>query len=173
MGCIQNLPPVKLFSSIFSQDINIIDKSKKELIKKLGPIDYESKVLDFNYTTYYENEFGNKLKRIFVSFKKLIPSDQLWRIKIQTNKIEEGLKFKEKRQVNIDPGYISQANLILATTKPYSHRIYIEKGIYQEVTMIFQDSTFQPLPWTYPDYQDKENIETFLSIRSILNQQLK
>ena len=173
MGTARKPPPAKLFTSIFSQDINQIEETRALLTKEFGPIDYKSRVLDFNYTEYYGNEFGRNLKRIFVSFKKLISPDSLYKIKIKTNRIEDSLRMNEKRAVNIDPGIINQANLMLATTKPYSHRIYINKGIYQEITLIYEGSTFKPLAWTYPDYKTKESTGIFLEMRNILNKQLK
>ena len=54
-----------------------------------------------------------------------------------------------KRRLNIDPGYIAQAHLILATGKGFSHRPYLRDGIYADLTLIFQDGTFRSLPWTY------------------------
>ena len=63
-----------------------------------------------------------------------------------------------KRNVNIDPGYLTLANVILATTKGYSHRIYLGKGIYGEVTLLYKekDKTFVPNIFTYSDYQEKK-----------------
>jgi len=173
MGYVQTLQTVKLFCSIFSQDSNKLNKAKEILTGKFGLIDFESGLLNFDYTKYYEDEFGKDLKRVFVSFKKITEPDQLWKIKIATNRIENKLKTKDKRTVNIDPGYISQASLVLATTKPYSHRIYINKGIYEEVTLLYKNSAFESLSWTYPDYKNSENIKIFLKIREILCGQLK
>jgi len=173
MGLTQKPQPVKLFCSIFSQDVEKMNKAKQLLIAKFGALDFESNLLSFEYTSYYEKEFGPHLKRIFVSFKKLIKPEQLWRIKILTNKIENILRISDKRTVNIDPGYISQANLVLATTKAYSHRIYINCGIYEETTLLYKKHAFLPLPWTYPDYKSQECLEIFLKIRENLFEQLK
>ncbi|MDD5352279.1 MAG: DUF4416 family protein [Candidatus Omnitrophica bacterium] len=165
--------PVKLIISIFTQNNNLFEAIENVLSRKFGPIDFESGMLDFNQTDYYEKEFGADLKRKFISFKKLIKADDLWKIKTITNKLEKKFTKDNKRQVNLDPGYITQANLILASTKDYSHRIYIKGGIYQELTLIFKEKTFWPLPWTYPDYQKKESIEIFIKIRNMLNSQLQ
>ena len=173
MGKIQKTLPVKLVISIFSQSIDFIKTTEEILSKKFGPIDFSSQILNFDHTQYYENEFGQNLKRKFISFKKLINAENLWKIKILTNKLEKKFAINNKRQFNLDPGYISQSNLILASTKNYSHRITIKKGVYQEVTLIFKDKTFRSLPWTYPDYKTTEYIDMFIKIRDILNTQLK
>lgn len=163
----------KLIISIFTKDCAHFKNSEEILAKKFGHIDYASPILDFNHTRYYKEEFGNNLKRKFISFEKLIEPDSLWKIKIFTNKIENKFLKNKKRRINLDPGYITQHHLILASTKNFAHRIYIKNNIHQEVTLIFQDKTFQPLPWTYPDYQSRECIDMFIKIRDILRSQLK
>jgi hypothetical protein len=63
--------------------------------------------------------------------------------------------------------------LVLATTKDYSHRIYLRDGIYAEVTLYFRKGRFHPFEWTYPDYCTREYIEVFYKIRQIYHSQLK
>jgi len=173
MGQIQKPSAVKLIISIFTQNIEYFKSLELTLSRKFGAIDYNSPILNFNHTLYYQDEFGKDLKRKLISFQKLINREDLYKIKIFTNEIEGNSSKQNKRQFNIDPGYITQSNLILASTKDFSHRIYIKDGIHQEVTMIFKDKTFHALPWTYPDYQTKECIDIFIKIRDILNSQLK
>jgi hypothetical protein len=67
--------------------------------------------------------------------------------------------------MNIDPGYLSQAHLILATGKGYAHRPYLRDGIYADLTLIFRQGSFEALPWTYPDYAAPETICLFNGIR--------
>ena len=77
------------------------------------------------------------------------------------------------RQVNLDPGYLDAAKLLLASTKDYSHRIYLSKGIYAEVTLYYQNGSYQPWPWTYPDYKTKEYAEFLQTARKTYLNQLK
>jgi hypothetical protein len=70
-------------------------------------------------------------------------------VKGWTNGLEERLAAGGKRRVNIDPGYLARAHLILATGKGYTHRPYLRDGIYADLTLVFQQGGFQPLPWTY------------------------
>ncbi|MEI8217519.1 MAG: DUF4416 family protein, partial [Elusimicrobiota bacterium] len=67
--------------------------------------------------------------------------------------------------MNIDPGYVTPAKVVLASTKDYSHRIYLSDGIYAEVTMMFQKGSYVFLPWTYSDYQSKAALQFFNRIR--------
>ncbi len=147
--------PVKLISSIFSNNKDLLNIIIKELSNKFGNIDYISKFMLFDYTSYYEKEMGTSLFRRFISFEPLVNPEMLPDIKQYTNKIEERLSEGEKRRVNIDPGYLSPAHLILATGKAYAHRPYLRDGIYADLTLIYTNNNFQSLDWTYPDYSSE------------------
>jgi len=173
MGRVLIPAPVKLIVSLFTNNPELLEDTENALVRKFGPLDFASNVIDFNQTTYYEKEFGPALKRKFISFQRLIPSSSLWKIKIMTNRLERKFSRNGNRRINIDPGYLSQANVVLASTKMFFHRIHINKGIHQEVTLIYQDKTFKPLPWTYPDYQTEQAKKIFLHIRTLYAAQLK
>ena len=57
-----------------------------------------------------------------------------------------------ERPLNLDPGYLSEAKLVLATTKDRDHRIYLGQGIFAECTLYFHKQQWQPRDWTYPDF---------------------
>ena len=156
---------VKLIASLFSGDERMIENAAELLSKKYGPMDYISSPSSFSYTDYYEKEFGNRLMRRFVSFERLIRPEFLPDIKLSTNMLEKSLSLDGKRSVNIDPGYLSSAHLILATGKGYSHRPYLRDGIYADLTLIYQNREFHVLPWTYPDYAERETQEILIRIR--------
>ncbi len=52
-------------------------------------------------------------------------------------------------------------------------RIYFQKGIFAEVTLIFQKGKFVTLPWTYPDYASEEITAILGRIRTRLGADLK
>jgi hypothetical protein len=97
---------------------------------------------------------GAPLFRRLFAFEKLIQQSTLAQIKVRTNQIEQHYGRDGKRSVNIDPGYLLQERFVLASGKNYSHRIYLSEGIYADLTLIYHQGRFQPLPWTYPDYAD-------------------
>jgi hypothetical protein len=86
-------------------------------------------------------------------------------MKLTTNRVEEEYRQDGRRRINIDPGYISLERLILATGKNYTHRIYLSKGIYADLTLIFQKRSFRPLEWTFRDYATPEIIGFFNDLR--------
>lgn len=170
MGKAKRPRQVKLLIGMLAKDKSLFDIVEEFFIKMFGNIDYKSPVLPFAHTDYYKKEMGAPLERRFVSFRKLIHPEYLPKIKIATNSLEEKLGKKEngsrKREINIDPGYISDSKLVLATTKNYFHRIYLDKGIYAEVTLTWKKGGFQPFEWTYPDYKTEEYIGTLNTIRN-------
>ena len=158
---------VKLVIGFIYKDEAIFIKAKERLRKKFGRVDFESTSIDFNYTNYYEAEMGKQLRRKFISFSKPISIQDLYRVKLYTNRLETKFLTAKCRQVNIDPGYIDSAKLVLATTKDYAHRIFLRKGIFAEITLSFRSSSFSANEWTYPDYCSKEYIDIFNQIRKL------
>jgi len=166
MGKTKKPRAVKLIIGMLAKSQKLFDKAEEFFIKDFGAIDYKSPVISFNHTGYYKKEFGGALKRIFISFKKPVSPEKIAKIKLLTNSIEEKLSADKKRRVNIDPGYVSDSKLILATTKDYFHRIYLNHGIYAEVTLMWRKGGFKPFEWTFPDYRSKEYIDVFNAIRN-------
>lgn len=172
MGKIIISKPVKLICGLISNDEALFLEAKRLLEKKFGRVDFESDRLKFGFTNYYADELGQNLKRVFLGFKKLIDPTKLSRAKIYSDKIERLFSRHNKRRINIDPGYLDLARLVLASTKDFSHRIYLERGIHAEITLIFKNGRFQFLDWTYPDFRTDEYVNIFTQIRNIYKQQL-
>lgn len=165
MGKTHKPDKVKVITGLISRDTALFDISCIELEKVLGKVDYKSDILDFTHTEYYKTEMGGTLKRQFLSFDQLFDLDGLGEIKTKTNQIEQKFLDGDNRKINIDPGYVDLAKLVLFSTKDYSHRLYAGNNIFAEVTLYYKDGSFQPWPWTYPDYRTKEYIDIFNSIR--------
>lgn len=171
MGELRPTKPVKLFVGMIAQDVQWFEMAAKSLQVSYGPIDFESFPQPWDFTQYYAQELGPSLIRKFIFFERLIPPDELWKIKRCTHEIEKQIgrmiNGELSRKVNLDPGYLTQSKVVLATTKDFAHRIYLQEGIYAEVTLIYQGKGFQPLPYTYPDYRTKEYLELFNQVREI------
>ena len=165
--------PVKLVFSVFAPAAGILKDTINGLSALYGQPDFVSEQIPFDYTDYYSPEMGETLVRRFLSMEKLIRPEALPNIKLTTNEIEEESAVAGQRQVNIDPGYLSQSHLILATGKGYSHRPYLRDGIYADLTLIYQGKKFCSLPWTYPDYADEKQLAMLSAIRSRYLLQLK
>jgi hypothetical protein len=173
MGLIRRPLPVKLIIGFIFKDPTVLSKAENFLKRRFGQTDLESQILPFTYTDYYERELGKPLEKKFISFKKLIPPESLPKIKAITNEIEKKFSAQGRRSINIDPGYVDLSKLVLASTKDFSHRIYVGRGIYSEVTLVYQDKTFNPKEWTYPDYRSPEYIAIFNKIRQLYAEQIR
>lgn len=173
MGEIYQPLPVKLFLGVIFSDPQNLPAVRRRVEAELGPVELESPVYDFDYTNYYEKEMGPRLGRQFWALADLRPRESLPEFKLTTNNLESEFASEEKRTVNLDPGYLSEANLVLASTKNFYHRLYLGRGIYGEVTLIYRKGGFESLPWTYPDYRDPRHQRFFLELRSLYRTQLK
>jgi len=165
--------PVNLFMSVIGPDREMIGAALTLLLERFGAADYISSCREFAYTDYYEQEMGSGLRRRFVSFAGHIAPDALPEVKLWTNDLEKRLSTGEVRRINIDPGYIAAAHLILATGKGYTHRPYLRDGIYADLTLIYSAGSFRPLPWTYPDYAAPETLAMLQAMREKYLGQLK
>jgi hypothetical protein len=173
MGQIKEPKPVKLVSSMLTADLDLLKVACNKLSETFGRTDYESDLLPFDHTSYYAAEFGEGLMRKIVAFAELVDPGRLAQIKRLTNDLEMGWAREGKRRINLDPGYVSLAKLVLATTKNRSHRIYVGQGIYAEITLGYRNKTFRPWEWTYPDYASPPYIAIFSHIRELYLAQLR
>jgi len=155
----------KLVIGFFANEKTLIHEVAAELKTHFGELDLVSSWLPFDYTTYYTREMGTPLFRRMMAFQGLIRQSELPAVKLATNKIEKTFSRAGKRRVNIDPGYLLAERFVLATGKNFSHRIYIGKKIYADLTLIYQKGAFQVLPWTYPDYADRRLQAVLMMIR--------
>lgn len=177
MGSIKKPDPVILFIGMIAGNQELFDLASIELKKAFGKIAYQSPIYPWDHSGYYKDEMGRDLKRRFIFFTKPIMPDRISDIKGETNRIEgffllEG-DGKIKRMINIDPGYMNMAKIVLATTKDFSHRIYLRDGIYSEVTLIYNGNSYQSLPYTFPDFRSETYINLFNGVRNDLRSLLK
>jgi hypothetical protein len=169
--------PAKLIIGILAADEECLTAALKAINANFGKIDFTSDVWPFDQTDYYKDQTGENILRQFVSIEKLIDPGKLAKIKLKTNKLEQKLAEQSAsdllRPVNLDPGIIEPSKLVLATTKNYSHRIYIGKKIFAEVTLIFDKGRWKPFEYTYPDYRQDCYHDFFSKVRTQLVEQLK
>ncbi len=173
MGQIKPPAPVKLVVSMFTAEPALFATAKTRMSELWGPIDLESELFPFAHTDYYAAEFGTHLMRQFVTFATLIDPVHLAEIKIATNALEQEWVAEGKRRINLDPGYVSLSKLVLASTKDHAHRIYLQQGIYGEVTLYYRQKAFRAWPWTYPDYASAPYLRLFEQIRARYAAQLR
>lgn len=169
--------PVKLIVGILAADAGCLQAARESIAEAFGPADMVSDIWPFTQTDYYKDETGENILRMFVAIEKLIDPGELAEIKHTTNRIEQDLAEKLDtalaRPVNLDPGIIEPSKLVLASTKNFSHRIYIGNRMFAEVTLIFSKGQWQSFPFTFPDYKEPRYHGFLNKVRTRLVEQLK
>lgn len=179
---------VKLICGIIAASRELLAQAVESLRSAFGPVDIVSDVMDFDTTHYYDHEMGQPLYKQFVAFADLVQRDSLIAAKRLTNEIERQFATKLVRQgetvagdsqplprrpINLDPGYIEPSKLVLASMKNFSHRIYLGKGVYAEVTLMFHKDGWEAFAWTFPDYASGRYFPFFTQARTRMRQQLE
>lgn len=171
--------PVKLFVGMIASDTGLFTRCAEDLEKKYGSIDLQSEIRPWDHSSYYRAEMGTGLYRIFVFFERLIDPGELSRIKREMIQWEGAFArsgFGETlRTVNLDPGYLTEAKVVLATTKDFPHRIYIGDCIYAESTLHYSRTkrSFIAVEHTYPDFRTAYCLELFGKARDRLRSDLQ
>lgn len=158
MGTVCPPRPVLLLLAAFSRHDSALDWAGEQSSRHWGPIALASDVFRFDQTRYYEPAMGPDLKKKLFAFQRLIDPARLVEIKLESNRWEADYRQAhpglESRPLNLDPGYLTEAKLVLATTKDRDHRLYLDRGIFAEVTLNYQRKHgWVGREWTYDDYR--------------------
>jgi hypothetical protein len=177
MGEIGSPSHVLLLLAAFSRYQPALDWARGQGEKTWGPVALESPAFEFTQTDYYQPTMGPGLRKIFWLFENRWDPSGLPDVKILTNRWEEEYAatagLAEPRPLNLDPGYLSLAKLVLASTKDHSHRIYLRQGIYAEITLSYSQQRWQARPWTFADYRREDYQQFFLRGRTYLHQRIR
>ena len=175
MGKIQQPVPVKLIVGILTSVPGLLSETEKELSALFGAVDARSEIFPFGWTNYYDAEMGSPLYRLFLGFADLIEAPAIVDAKISANELEASIAGRYpgvSRPINLDPGYMEQSKIVLASTKNFFHRILIDRGIYAEVTLHYRNKGWQSFPWTFPDYGSEKYHPFFSALRENYRRQL-
>lgn len=172
MGEIRKPTPVLLLTAAFSRHDAAFDWGRAKCEAAWGPVALASERFDFVETDYYKPTMGAELKKQFWAFERLVDPAALPAIKRATNVWEDELAadggYDEERPLNLDPGYLSLAKLVLASTKDHAHRIYLADGIYAEITLAYRGGRWRSHELTFADYQRADYQAFFDECRSYL-----
>lgn len=160
MAKIELIEPVIRICAVISRHETARQWAVSKLTEHWGEISTISEPLPFVAGGYYEQQMGPDLRKVMVACRQPCEPDGLVCWKSTTNRWEteyaDQSDFAETRPLNLDPGYVSQAKLVLATTKDRDHRIYLRDGIFAEVTLNYVAKDWVSHRWTYPDYRTEK-----------------
>jgi hypothetical protein len=161
-----------LFVGALFSKTNVAGPALAMLVDHFGDCLLTSPPLDWNYTHYYDKELGLPIKRRYFFFENIIDPSFLAEAKRITNEIEARFLYDGNRQINLDPGYLTIAKVVLASNKNYSHRVYLGKHVYAEIELYFQGGKYNAFHYTYPDYKDDRFLKFFMETRGLLKTRL-
>jgi len=176
-------PPALLLLAAFSRHAAALDWAAKRAATEWGPIALASEPFHFAETDYYQSTMGRDLKKKFWVFERPMDPAQLAAIKRLTINwerdfttmadcgeavCENSSPITDTRPLNLDPGYLTTAKLVLASTKDHTHRVYLQDGIFAEITLFFRHGRWEHHEWTFPDYRRADYQEFFTQARELL-----
>jgi len=165
LGSARPFSDVKLFCGVIFAAEADCQRAREALAGLFSPIDFASAAFPFTETDYYQAEMGGPLCRRFFAHAALIRPERLPQIKRQTNRLESEMSVAGRRLVNLDPGYLSESNVIIATVKNHYHRVPLGLGIYGHIEYVFRNRRLEALEWTYPDFRGDAYRAFFLELR--------
>ncbi|MEM6472471.1 MAG: DUF4416 family protein [Planctomycetota bacterium] len=178
--------PVVRICAVISRDDDLRAEAIEHLTEEWGKPICRTEPLPFQAGGYYTPTMGADLRKELVGFSNPLDGGPLADWKLWTNRLEvrlaatriQGDAVSEStsvnsRPINLDPGYVTQAKLVLATTKDRDHRVYLRDGIYGEVTLNYTAKRWVSHRWTYPDYRTEEVAAFATSCRQYLRQHLQ
>jgi len=155
----------RLLVGAFMADKTLFAPAAERLAQRFGPPDMASPWFSFHHTDYYAPEFGAPLFRRILSFPGLVEQDSLAEVKLFTNEVEKEFSRRGRRRVNLDPGILTAERFVLASGKNFTHRIYLSRGIFADLTLVYSKGRYRPLEWTYPDYREPDMLRFLLQAR--------
>ncbi|NLZ03078.1 MAG: DUF4416 family protein [Pirellulaceae bacterium] len=166
-------PPSMLIVAAFSRHDGALDWARRRAANAWGEPVLDSGRFDFRETDYYRRSMGAGLKKEFWGFAPGFNPARLPEVKLETNAWEAEYADRgggpEERPLNVDPGYLNLGKLVLASTKDFTHRVYLSRGIYAEVTLSYRHGRWRHHAWTFPDYQRQDYQAFFAECRRYLH----
>ncbi len=160
-------PALPVFGLLLAGEVSL-DAVKGAVEEAFGPLGEITTPTSFRRSGYYEREMGETITRLWCAAKEPADRGELPAWKRRACEIETRFTKEGKRRLNLDPGYLTLTQVVLASCKPSSYRVHLEGGIWAEVEYRYEWGGFVPLPWTYPDYRDPGALAFFDALRERL-----
>ncbi len=157
-----------LFVGCLFSSADIFDSAEQALTRIFGKVAFKGPTLPWDFTGYYDRELKPPIMRNFLFFEAIVDPPFLVAAKLAAMEMERTFSEDGKRLINLDPGYLTLAKVVLASKKNYSHRINLGSGVFAELELFFQKGRFNPMPYTYGDYRDKRFTDIFTRARMLL-----
>jgi hypothetical protein len=172
MGQLREHPPVLLLTAVITRHEAALVWAKERCESSWGKIAMTSPTFAVTETDYYTPTMGPNLGKTFYAFDCNYDPGDVATTKHQTNAWEAEYaalgRHDEPRPLNLDPGYLTAAKLVLSSTKDHAHRIYVGQGMYAEITLFYRHGGWQSHEFTFPDYRRPDYHAFFTACREYL-----
>jgi hypothetical protein len=160
VASVRFVEPVVRFCGVITRHDAARQWAIRQIAEQWGAVSLTSAEIPFEAGGYYTPSMGSDLRKTLVALTGFVDPAGLADWKHQTNRWESKYaslsQHVEPRPLNLDPGYMTQAKLVLATTKDRDHRIYLRDGMFAEVTLTYVGKLWQHHRWSYPSYRTQE-----------------
>lgn len=150
----------KLIIAVMYSDKDVYVRCRTDLISEYGEILKESEEYDFDkFTSFYAKEMGNGLvKRFLVFVKEIKDKSELSDIKHKITEIEKRYSDDGNRTINLDPGYLSPEELVLASFKRgTNYKEQISERVWLHKVLEFHAGEVKIFWHTFPDYREHKD----------------
>lgn len=162
-------PLVQPFAALLWRDEAALEGALTRLAAAWSSVDWRGPPHPFDHTDYYAAEMGPGLQRTLVAFARLEPPGWLVAAKHAATGVEDALRtgapLPGRRTVNVDVGYVDLGKVVLASWKGRPTKLYLERGVWADLTLTYARGAFQPLPWTFPDFRGGRYDADLLAVR--------
>ena len=145
--------PVKYFVAVLFLKADQLERARQELAGCWGEIDFEGDDHHFDVTDYYTPELGAPLYRRLLAFRQLYTPTLIVDMKLECN--------------------LDHNKYLLASAKEAGQKVYLDKGIYADLSGRYKGGKYQPFEWSFPDFRDGRYDDELLAIRRLYMGQLK
>lgn len=177
LASVRFVEPVVRFCAVISRHQGATQWALQQIGEQWGGVQFVSDEIPFEAGGYYTPTMGSELTKTLIASEGFQDPAGLADWKHLTNRWEASYAAQsdhpEPRPLNLDPGYITQAKLVLATTKDRDHRIYLRDGMFAEVTLTYVAKRWQHHRWSYPSYRTEEVASFAHECRRRLREHLK
>ncbi len=164
------------FAAVYAYEPSIFDWFERIVAPTWGEVELRSPIWATDETGYYHRTMGASVVKRLFAFERPMSLDELVPDKEAAGGWERdgaaAFPAAPPRPINIDSGYLTEAKLVLATTKDREHRLHVARGMYAEVTAWYRRDGWRFPDWTYPDYRRPEVVEFLELARRTLRRRL-
>lgn len=167
----------KLILGVLFAKKDLVEPALEEFSTTMNGVQRQSALHVFDETTYYQAEMCHgqqtTLWRKFISFSGMVSLEESIFWKKRSQAVENRFRLNNKRQINLDPGYVDLHKVVLLSAKEGGHKVYLGQNVWADMVLMKKKGGYESFPWTFPDLRSHQYDEWFLNVRTDFKKELK